>query len=90
MHSYANPQHEQRLKALVEEMAVLRQQGREILLVSSGAVALGMKQLGLAERKLVAVQPCQHLRRREAALAQAKRIPPSSSGVVRMRLPVSE
>ena len=39
-----------RLMSLVEEMALLRQQGRQILLVSSGAVALGMKQLGLAER----------------------------------------
>ena len=39
-----------RLMSLVEEMALLRQEGRQILLVSSGAVALGMKQLGLAER----------------------------------------
>jgi glutamate 5-kinase len=39
-----------RLMSLVEEMAILRQQGRQILLVSSGAVALGMKQLGLTER----------------------------------------
>ena len=39
-----------RLMSLVEEMALLRQQGRQILLVSSGAVALGMKQLGLTER----------------------------------------
>ncbi|HVP58985.1 MAG TPA: glutamate 5-kinase [Myxococcaceae bacterium] len=39
-----------RLMSLVEEMALLRQEGRQILLVSSGAVALGMKQLGLTER----------------------------------------
>ncbi len=39
-----------RLMSLVEEMALLRQEGRQVLLVSSGAVALGMKQLGLAER----------------------------------------
>lgn len=39
-----------RLMSLVEEMALLRQEGRRILLVSSGAVALGMKQLGLTER----------------------------------------
>ncbi len=39
-----------RLMSLVEEMARLRLEGRQILLVSSGAVALGMKQLGLAER----------------------------------------
>jgi glutamate 5-kinase len=36
--------------SLVEEMARLRSEGRQILLVSSGAVALGMKQLGLTER----------------------------------------
>ncbi|MGZ6081416.1 MAG: glutamate 5-kinase [Myxococcaceae bacterium] len=39
-----------RLMSLVEEMALLRQEGRQLLLVSSGAVALGMKQLGLEER----------------------------------------
>ena len=39
-----------RLMSLVEEMARLRLEGRQLLLVSSGAVALGMKQLGLAER----------------------------------------
>src|SRR5215468_8064957 len=39
-----------RLMSLVEEMARLRSEGRQILLVSSGAVALGMKQLGLTER----------------------------------------
>ncbi len=39
-----------RLMSLVEEMALLRQEGRQLLLVSSGAVALGMKQLGLTER----------------------------------------
>jgi glutamate 5-kinase len=39
-----------RLMSLVEEMARLRLEGRQILLVSSGAVALGMKQLGLSDR----------------------------------------
>jgi len=39
-----------RLMSLVEGMARLRQEGRQVLLVSSGAVALGMRQLGLAER----------------------------------------
>ena len=39
-----------RLMSQVESMARLRQEGRQLLLVSSGAVALGMRQLGLAER----------------------------------------
>jgi glutamate 5-kinase len=39
-----------RLMSLVEEMALLRLEGRQIVLVSSGALALGMKQLGLDER----------------------------------------
>ena len=39
-----------RLMSLIEEIALLRQAGRQILLVSSGAVALGMRHLGLSER----------------------------------------
>src|SRR3954471_8412976 len=39
-----------RLSALVEEMAGLRRQGREVVLVSSGAVGMGMRVLGLKER----------------------------------------
>jgi glutamate 5-kinase len=39
-----------RLMALVESMARLRQAGREIVLVSSGAVGMGMRVLGLKER----------------------------------------
>ena len=39
-----------RVMSLVEEMALLRLEGRQIILVSSGAVALGMKQLGLEDR----------------------------------------
>ncbi len=41
---------EVRLAALVREMAVLRRDGREIVLVSSGAVGLGVRALGLPER----------------------------------------
>jgi glutamate 5-kinase len=39
-----------RLMGLVESMARLRHAGREILLVSSGAVGMGMRVLGLRER----------------------------------------
>src|SRR5215831_1297436 len=39
-----------RLMGLVESLARLRHGGREVVLVSSGAVGMGMKQLGLAER----------------------------------------
>jgi glutamate 5-kinase len=39
-----------RVMALVESMARLRQAGREIVLVSSGAVGMGMRVLGLKDR----------------------------------------
>jgi glutamate 5-kinase len=39
-----------RVMGLVESMARLRQAGREVLLVSSGAVGMGMRVLGLNER----------------------------------------
>ncbi len=39
-----------RLMGIVESLARLRQQGREVVLVSSGAVGLGMRVLGLTER----------------------------------------
>jgi len=39
-----------RLMGLVESMARLRHAGREVVLVSSGAVGMGMRVLGLAER----------------------------------------
>src|SRR4051812_16521192 len=40
----------ERLTGLVNEMARLRQQGRDVLLVSSGAVSMGMRVLGLKDR----------------------------------------
>src|SRR3954468_12205289 len=39
-----------RLMGLVESMARLRHAGREVVLVSSGSVGMGMRVLGLAER----------------------------------------
>lgn len=39
-----------RLEALIAQMARLHHQGRELLLVSSGAVGMGVRELGLAER----------------------------------------
>ena len=48
------------LCGLVESMAALRQSGHEVLVVSSGAIGLGMERLGLAERprELAEVQAC--------------------------------
>ncbi len=46
--------------SLVESIAALQQRGHEILVVSSGAVGLGMERLGLASRprELAEVQAC--------------------------------
>ncbi len=38
------------LCGLVEQIAALRAQGIEVLVVSSGAIGLGVERLGLAER----------------------------------------
>jgi glutamate 5-kinase len=48
------------LYGIVESVARLRQQGREVLLVSSGAVGLGMDRIGLAARpsEVSEVQAC--------------------------------
>ncbi len=48
------------LCGLVESVAALREQGIEVLLVSSGAIGLGMERLGLKERpaELPLVQAC--------------------------------
>ena len=48
----------QAIQAWVEQMAELHQQGRELVLVSSGAVAAGMSRLGWTRRpnELVALQ----------------------------------
>ncbi len=44
-----------RVYALVEEIVDARRNGREVILVSSGSIALGMKQLRLAERPVALV-----------------------------------
>lgn len=48
------------LYSVVEAIANLRRQGREVLLVTSGAVALGVERIGLSARptKLAQVQAC--------------------------------
>src|SRR5579884_2206750 len=40
----------ERIEAIVGSLAALRKAGRQVLLVSSGAVGMGMRVLGLAER----------------------------------------
>ena len=49
-----------RLSGIVESVAGLRISGREVLLVSSGAVGLGMERIGIAKRpeQLSEIQAC--------------------------------
>jgi glutamate 5-kinase len=49
-----------RLYGIAESVARLRQQGRDVLMVSSGAVGLGMERIGLAQRptELSQIQAC--------------------------------
>jgi len=42
--------HEERVKGLVDDLSALRKSGIRVVLVSSGAIAHGMKALGLAKR----------------------------------------
>jgi glutamate 5-kinase len=48
------------LYGIAEAVARLRQQGRDVLMVSSGAVGLGMERIGLAKRptELSQIQAC--------------------------------
>ena len=48
------------LCGLVESIAALREQGRQILVVSSGSIGLGMERLGMTTRptELAAIQAC--------------------------------
>lgn len=41
----------ERLRSLAENLAILRKEGREVVLVSSGAVACGMSALGVTKRR---------------------------------------
>ena len=49
-----------RLYGIAESVARLRQQGKDVLMVSSGAVGLGMERMGLADRptELSRIQAC--------------------------------
>ncbi len=40
----------ERLNGIVSSVVAFRQAGREVVIVSSGAVGLGMQELGLTER----------------------------------------
>jgi len=44
------------LDALVDDLAALKQGGKEVLVVSSGAIALGRRHLGLAKRRVAKLE----------------------------------
>jgi len=44
------------LDALVDDLAALKQAGKEVLVVSSGAIALGRRHLGLAKRRVAKLE----------------------------------
>src|SRR5215471_8485428 len=48
------------LYGIAESVARLRQQGRDVLMVSSGAVGLGMERMGISQRpsELARIQAC--------------------------------
>ena len=73
------------LCGLVEQIAALRQQGMEILLVSSGAVGLGMERLGLNERPTVVahVQAC-------AAIGQSRLMALYDDAFDRLGCPIAQ
>ena len=73
------------LCGLVEQIASLRAQGIEVLVVSSGAVGLGMERLGLSERpKVVAqVQAC-------AAIGQSRLMALYDDSFDRLGCPIAQ
>lgn len=74
-----------RLYALVESVAALRRAGRDVLLVSSGAVGLGAERLGLDSRtsRLVTKQAC-------AAVGQSRLMALYEHGFERLRHTVAQ
>jgi glutamate 5-kinase len=73
------------LCGLVEQIAALREQGIEVLVVSSGAVGLGMERLGLRERPTVVsqVQAC-------AAIGQSRLMGLYADAFDRLGCPIAQ
>ena len=73
------------LCGLVEQIAALREQGIEVLVVSSGAVGLGMERLGLLERPtvLAQVQAC-------AAIGQSRLMALYDDAFDRLGCPIAQ
>jgi glutamate 5-kinase len=73
------------LCGLVEQIAALRAQGIEVLVVSSGAVGLGMERLGLIERPTVVaqVQAC-------AAIGQSRLMALYDDAFDRLSCPIAQ
>src|SRR5271156_2636545 len=73
------------LCGLVEQIAALRADGLEVLVVSSGAVGLGMERLGLLERPTVIaqIQAC-------AAIGQSRLMALYDDAFARMNSPIAE
>jgi glutamate 5-kinase len=73
------------LCGLVEQIAALRADGFEVLVVSSGAVGLGMERLGLLERPTVVaqIQAC-------AAIGQSRLMALYDDAFARMNSPIAQ
>ena len=73
------------LCGLVEQIAALRADGYEVLVVSSGAVGLGMERLGLLERPTVIaqIQAC-------AAIGQSRLMALYDDAFARMNSPIAQ
>ena len=73
------------LCGLVEQIAALRADGLEVLVVSSGAVGLGMERLGLLERPTVVaqIQAC-------AAIGQSRLMALYDDAFARMNSPIAQ
>lgn len=73
------------LCGLVEQIAALRADGLEVLVVSSGAVGLGMERLGLVERPtaIAQIQAC-------AAIGQSRLMALYDDAFARMNSPIAQ